>query len=136
MRFHLCCVRTLLRYGVTLPSPSFGRLRSQVVKRYLCGRSITLCSPLETFFSVPEILYLCKAACPIGEVTVINHIKQLSRPLHNSSGQLERIVTLQQKNRSSEDVGSVSKRSRNKYKFMNVSIHRWEAGNTVFMYRT
>jgi len=110
MRLRLRSVCTLFRYGVTLSSPLFGRRRSQVVKRYLCGRPITICSPLDTFFRVPEILYLCKVACPIGEITAINHIKQLSRPLQKSCGQLERIVTLQQKNRSSEDVGSVSKR--------------------------
>lgn len=72
--------------------------------------SVTLCAPLEAFFTVPEFLYLRKVAWPIGEITTIYHTKQLSRPLNKSSGKLERIVTVQQKNRSSEDVGSVSKR--------------------------
>jgi hypothetical protein len=94
MRFHLRSVRTMSRYGLTLPSPLYSSRRSQVVKRCLDDRPVTLCAPLEAFFTGPQFLYLRKAGCPIGEITVINHIKQVSLPLNKSSGKLERIVTV------------------------------------------
>jgi hypothetical protein len=76
----------------------------QVVKLYEDGRATG--SPL---LSVPEFLYLCKVACPMDKITVINHSEQLAHPFKQERQVVGTDHCGIKRNRSTEDVGSESK---------------------------